>query len=72
MNKDKILIDAVNLSSGTMATLTGLRSYGLMDQIQAEFVAFVAKRPFEFETWMIAWEAYKAVHPLPDCTEGIC
>ena len=51
--------DAINLSSGTLATLTGRRSFTELEQIQAEFVAFVEKHPGQYETWIKAWQAFR-------------
>jgi hypothetical protein len=50
--------DAASLSSGTLATLTGRRTYAELDVIQAEFIAFVERHPGQYETWATAWRAF--------------
>lgn len=56
----KIVEDAASLSSGTLATLTGLRRYDDLDAVQADFTAFVrATAPRrEWMTWMDAWKEF--------------
>jgi len=59
MNSNAVVIhDAANLSDGTLATLTGKRSFAELEQIQAEFVAFVEKHPGQYETWIQAWRIF--------------
>jgi hypothetical protein len=55
---ETVLHDAMNLSDGTLAGLTGMRNFAELDQVQAEFVAFVEKRPGQYETWIKAWLAF--------------
>ena len=50
---------AAFLSSGTLATLTGLRKYDDLDRVQADFTAFCAANMGKFESWAQAWEAFK-------------
>lgn len=56
---DMALEQAISLSSGTLATLSGRRSYEELDDIQAEFVGFIAEREGRYHNWMAAWEDYK-------------
>jgi len=49
--------DSRTLSSGTMATLTGVRDYATLDLLQAEFVRYCDQHP-EHDTWQTAWNAY--------------
>ena len=55
---EKIIRDAASLSDGTLATLTGRRSFAELEQVQADFVAFVEKHPGQCETWMQAWDFF--------------
>lgn len=52
------------LSSGTIASLTGLREYAGIDAAQAAFVAFVDRSGSAYATWQLAWNAWdgKAQH----------
>jgi hypothetical protein len=62
MNDAKVLADCRQLSSGTIATLTGEPLYYQIDIIQQKFVEFVtaeqAKTPGCFETWQDAWKLF--------------
>jgi len=51
--------DAANLSSGTLAATTGRRSFAELEQIQAEFVAFVEQHPGQYATWIEAWRVFR-------------
>jgi N12 class adenine-specific DNA methylase/predicted RNA methylase len=55
---DNIVRDALGLSSGTLATLTGLRNMAELDKVQQNFVRFVSESSEGFETWMQAWDAF--------------
>ncbi len=55
---DTITRDAANISSGTLAGLTGKRLYAELDIIQAEFVAFVEQCPGQYENWIAAWRDF--------------
>ena len=57
-NHERVLYDATNISSGTLAGLTNRRSFAELEQIQAEFVAFVEKHPGQYETWIQAWRIF--------------
>jgi hypothetical protein len=56
---ERILRDAASISSGTLAGLTGKRSFAELERIQAEFVAFVEQHPGQYETWIHAWRAFR-------------
>jgi len=62
-----IIKDCRQLSSGTMATLTGKTKYAEIDIIRADFVSFVeVKGPKQnYENWQQAWEDYKKI--ILDC-----
>lgn len=51
--------DAIALSSGKLATLTGKRTYAELEAIQAEFIAFVEQHPGQYETWVNAWQDFR-------------
>ena len=51
-------VQCVNLSSGTMATLTGKTDFEILDKIQNELVLFSTLQ--EFSTWQEVWNEYKA------------
>ncbi|MHA1286039.1 MAG: hypothetical protein ACTSPB_01425 [Candidatus Thorarchaeota archaeon] len=55
----KVIHDAYNLSSGTMATLTGKKKYSELDKIQNDFAQWVEGSPRDFNTWQEAWRAYE-------------
>lgn len=50
--------DALDISSGTMAALTGLRHYQVLDQIHRAFIEYVERTEGQgriFTTWAEAW-----------------
>lgn len=51
--------DVMSLSSGTIATLTGMRDYKDIDEVQHAFVSWVNANPGEYATWQEAWEEFK-------------
>lgn len=55
----EIVTAAAFLSSGTLATLTGLKKYDDLDKVQAAFTKFCAERTGTLATWAQAWEAFK-------------
>lgn len=60
---DKVLSDIGNLSSGTMATLTGERRYEDIERIQTAWFLWASLKiagGHTFETWSDAWEEFKA------------
>lgn len=54
---NKALLGAVNLSSGTLAILTGYRDYEVLDWFHQKFVEFVSEN--DFENWQEAWKAFE-------------
>ena len=49
--------DAI-LSSGTLATLTGITDCNALDRIQAEFLEWIEKAGQKFANWQEAWNAF--------------
>ena len=62
--KLRLLKDCVALSSGTMASLTGSRSYEILDGIHGDFAVFVEvllpRR--NWVNWMDAWREFWGVY----------
>jgi hypothetical protein len=58
LHRRQLINAAAGLSSGTIASLTGLTGYDEIEAIQARFVAFVSDRAAEFDTWQAAWEVF--------------
>lgn len=57
-NNRKVIRDAAQLSSGTLATLTGETGYAQLDKIQQIFVEFVTKSQKTYTTWQEAWREF--------------
>jgi hypothetical protein len=53
-----VIHDIINLSSGTMSTLTGKNKYVENDAIQLEFLIFVQNSKETFENWQEAWHSF--------------
>ncbi len=53
----RVVSDAKSLSSGTIATLTGLERYDQLDAVQAQFVVY-CQQHVTFVTWQNAWEQF--------------
>lgn len=53
-----VIYDIINLSSGTMSTLTGKNKYVENDAIQLEFLKFVQNSKETFENWQEAWHSF--------------
>ena len=53
-----VIHDIINLSSGTMSTLTGKNKYVETDAIQLEFLIFVQNSKETFENWQGAWHSF--------------
>ncbi len=62
--------DAV-LSSGTLATLTGITHTAILDNIQAVFLEWFKGREDRFERWQEAWEAFVEDQAVDFLTEDI-
>ena len=60
--KENVAKDAIGLSSGTIATLTGENQYVVVEQIQASFYGWCmgthSEYPNGFDTWQEAWAAF--------------
>ena len=67
----RMIEDCRQLSSGTMATLTGITNYDRLDEIQADFVAHVTEFLPHVENWQKAWEYYENLKRW-DFVCGIC
>jgi hypothetical protein len=65
MSRQEILHDIANLSSGTLATLTGLRGYKELDVVQEEFLSFAQKSigSRRWRQWQDAWKEYERLGP---------
>ena len=57
--KEKLIYDCANISSGTLATLTGLNKYSDLDKIHSKFVAYVKKSHASYDNWQTAWKAFE-------------
>lgn len=65
-NQEQVFFCCRNLSSGTMATLTGENLYVRLDAIQRAFIQFVLdafQQGTGFETWVDAWNEFNGKHP---------
>jgi len=64
-NKLKIIKDVINLSSGTIGTLTGFNDYETIGDIQNDFVVYVKTLipTKHWEHWMDAWKEFSTKHP---------
>jgi len=60
---DKSLLkDIKNLSSGTISSLSGVRTYQEVEELQNDFLLWTAKALVNgdrFRDWSAAWRAYK-------------
>jgi hypothetical protein len=66
--RDSLTSQALGLSAGTLATLTGLRTYTELDVIQAAFVHFCDRADGQHTTcWQDAWQRF---WPLYTCPTG--
>ena len=51
------------LSSGTLATLTGLSKYSDLNLVYVDFVEFCEENESHFNNWQSAWREYELCHP---------
>lgn len=58
MTSNRVISDIINLSSGTMSTLTDKNKYVENDAIQLEFLIFVQNSKETFENWQEAWHSF--------------
>lgn len=59
MEYTQLIKDCAFLSSGTLATLTGVKNLERIDRIQNDFVTFVVEGDGLFDNWKEAWKAYR-------------
>lgn len=57
---EPLVRQASQLSSGTVATLTGERFYVRIDAIRVRFVEFCENMPNRCDTWQEAWGQFRA------------
>ena len=58
--------DAMNLSSGTIANLTGIRDYSRIESIQLDFIEFCEENHRLYKSWSKAWATYWSIrHTFP-------
>lgn len=50
------------LSSGTLASLTGIKTFDELDEIQENFVQFCAENWAKYTTWQEAWAYFAEYH----------
>lgn len=55
---DDLIIEILGLSSGTIASLTGLRKYQDVDKIVLEFIEHTKKSGVKYENWVDAWRGF--------------
>ncbi len=53
-----VVMDAINLSNGTLATLTGEKNIKKLEKIQNKFVKFVDKNKNKYKKWNLAWQDF--------------
>lgn len=56
--RDPIVEAAGQLSSGTLATITGETRYTVVENIRAAFLAFCQEQAGEFGCWQDAWTSF--------------
>tara|TARA_Y100000310_G_scaffold316491_1_gene368294 strand:+ start:351 stop:572 length:222 start_codon:yes stop_codon:yes gene_type:complete len=62
-NQNKVVMDAMGLSSGTIATLMNkagksVTNYWTIDRIQADFIRFIQNSVQPHENWATAWNEF--------------
>ena len=56
-----VVLHARQLSSGTIASLTGYKDYATIDNIQTDFVDYcIWNKDKDFANWYIAWDNFAA------------
>mgnify|MGYP003630668086 CR=1 FL=1 len=68
----KIEKDIRHLSSGTMATLTGIKKYDEIDRIQHAFADYAKKnerRIRDWENWSDAWDDFEDSSEIEEVLE---
>lgn len=56
---EPVAVQARQLSSGTIATMTGETKYTVIDEIRALFVEFCETLPSGYDTWYQAWARFE-------------
>jgi hypothetical protein len=57
---DKVLKDIMELSSGTIGSITGFRKYSDIEQVRNDFIMWSQERRNQgFTSWQQAWGAFK-------------
>jgi len=56
--KLRVMRDANQLSSGTLATLTGKSRYDILDRERLYFVTWLENQPVPYKSWQDAWNRY--------------
>ena len=67
----KVIRDVANLSSGTLATLTGLSNSNKLDKVQKALYEFTLNSDVIFEDWNDAWRSFLDDHNLKYNKKGI-
>ena len=58
--QENIARQVAALSSGTLASLTGLRSYAELDKVHAAFFDFATTGSVIYRNWQDAWRSFQA------------
>lgn len=64
---EPVATQARQLSSGTIATMTGETKYVVIDEIRALFVEFCETLPSGYDTWYKAWASFEFRLPYLLC-----
>ncbi len=59
MKMETALQQAYEISYGTLASVSGIRSYDELDGLRRAFVGFIQESEHQFKNWMEAWEAFR-------------
>lgn len=59
MKPDPVIVQARQLSSGTISYLTGKKRYDEIDPIRVDFVEFCKTLPEGCDTWQKAWARFR-------------
>lgn len=64
---EPVAVQARQLSSGTIATLTGEKLYTIIDEIRQLFVEFCETLPYPCDKWQDAWARFEFRLPFLLC-----
>lgn len=56
--KDAVLMDIINLSSGTLSTLTGEKNYAKLDEIHENLIEFYQNSKKKYKNWREVWDDF--------------